>query len=68
MLGQSMRVFLHSARPFAFGRSHRYTHHPENERYTATLPGHGAHTMPKELKNKREEKKAAKQLKKAAKG
>ena len=78
MLGQSMLVFLHSARPFAFGRYHRYTHHPENERYTAALPEHGAHTMPKELKNKREEKKkptmtpkekkAAKQSKKAAKG
>ena len=25
--------------------------------YTAALPGHGAHTMPKELKNKRDEKK-----------
>ena len=74
----NMLVLLHSARSFAFGQSHRYNHTPDNERYTAALTGHGAHTMPKELKNKREEKKkptmtpkekkAAKQAKKAAKG
>jgi hypothetical protein len=73
-----MRVFLPSGRPVAFSRYHRYNHHPENDMYTAALPGYGAHTMPKELKNKREEKKkstmtpkekkAAKRSKKAAKG
>ena len=38
------------------------------EAYARTLTAtSGAHTMPKELKNKQEEKKAAKQVKKAAK-